>query len=79
MSNSEHTKTTVYSLLDNQTVNERKAFIEALKTKGINGATYRNWIGKRASIPEKYHSIINEIVGKELSFPKIKLEAVIED
>ncbi len=79
MSNSETTKTTIYSLLDNQTVIERKAFIEALKAKGISGATYRNWIGKRANIPLKYHAVINEIVGTKLIYPKLKIEVVLED
>jgi hypothetical protein len=78
MNNSENTKTTVYDYLDSQTVSERKAFLEALKKAGIKAGTYRHWINKRANIPLKYHAVINEASGKELSYPVLKLVPVFE-
>lgn len=70
---SEVENVSVYDWFDKQTYNDRLEFSKAMKAKGISRQSLTNWISKRSSIPDKWHSIINEYAGMELVFPKVKL------
>lgn len=69
---------TVYEYLDTQTVSQRKEFVKQLQANGINATNIRNWIAKRAAIPEKYHSLVSQIAGQTLAFPKLVRKVFIE-
>lgn len=70
---------TVYEYLDAQTVSQRKEFVKQLQANGLNATNIRNWIGKRASIPEKYHDLVETAAGQKLTFPKLVRRVFIEE
>lgn len=70
---------TVYQYLDLQTVQQRKEFVKALKQEKISTQQFSNWLRKVNSIPEKYHALICELAGEQLTFPKVKVITTVEE
>jgi hypothetical protein len=67
-----------YEFVENQTFNQRKEFVSKLKEKGFNRQQISNWIGKISSIPDKHQTMVSQIAGQELTFPRLVRKVFIE-